>query len=513
MVSSPLLPRAGRARRPGAARRAAGALCAVLATSALAGCFAGQGSTSGGADRLRVAVLMTPAAGLSPLSDDAFTLSRLAIAETLVQLDDAGDAQPMLATAWTRVDGTTWRFTLRQGVSFHDGTAMTAEAVADSLTAAAAAAPAPRILDGVGLEAEVDPDAADAVLVRTAEADPLLPQRLSSPQLSVLAPSAYTGDGLPSPLGTATGMFELTALEGTTTATLQRNDAYWGGTAASPGVDVSFVPDGTARAAALRSGEADLVEAVPVAQAALVEASQLQQVSTSRTTELLLDTRDGVFADAGTRAAAREAVDVDALVEAVYEGYADAGEGLLSPAFGWASSRPARTATPAADVDGVHVTLATYSDRPELPELAVQVEQQLEAAGFEVEQVVREYAQIETDALAGEFDAFILSRSTVLDSGDPVAFMASDFTCGGTYNISGLCDPAVDAAVAAADAAAPGDARRAAVLAAEKLVLESDAVVPLVHESKLQGEGAGVSGAARDPRERTLVTLETVVER
>lgn len=61
--------------------------------------------------------------------------------------------------------------------------------------------------------------------------------------------------------------------------------------------------------------------------------------------------------------------------------------------------------------------------------MAVYLAQQLTAAGFTVKQVVREYSQIESDALAGKFDAFILSRATVLDSGDPVAYLYSDFAC------------------------------------------------------------------------------------
>ena len=49
------------------------------------------------------------------------------------------------------------------------------------------------------------------------------------------------------------------------------------------------------------------------------------------------------------------------------------------------------------------------------------------------------------------------------------------------------------------------------MLAAEALVLEADAAVPMLHERVLQGEQADVAGAARDPRERALVTTSTTV--
>ena len=54
-----------------------------------------------------------------------------------------------------------------------------------------------------------------------------------------------------------------------------------------------------------------------------------------------------------------------------------------------------------------------------------------------------------------------------------------------------------------------GDERRTAILAAEKLILESDAAIPMLHERVIQGEAAGVTGAARDPRERVLITADT----
>ena len=97
---------------------------------------------------------------------------------------------------------------------------------------------------------------------------------------------------------------------------------------------------------------------------------------------------------------------------------------------------------------GTSIVLGGYTDRPELAEMVVLIAQQLEAVGFTVKQDVREYAQIEADALAGAFDCFLLSRATVLDSGDPVAYMVSDFSSTGSFSLSLLADDAVDAALA-----------------------------------------------------------------
>jgi peptide/nickel transport system substrate-binding protein len=476
----------------------------------LPGCFAGTPETdaasSGG--RIAVAMLQPPRSGLSPLSDDAFKLSRWSTAETLVTLDADGNALPGLATGWTRTSELSWEFAVRTGVSFHDGSALTPAAVAGALSRAAAASPKPRILDGVALTAQARED---VVVVTTAEPDPLVPQRLSSPQLAILAESAYTADGRVNPIGTGTGPFRLVAVNGTTTATLDRFDGYWGERAKADGIDVSFVPDGTARAAAIRSGEAHVAEAVPVSQAALLDPATITEVPMPRTNTLYLNTRSGPFTDAGLRAAVREAVDAGEIVRGVYEGRADVAAGLLGPALPWAAAgrAPITDRTPAAAAAGTAITLATFSDRAELPEVASVVQQRLEDAGFTVTQVVREYAHIEQDALAGKFDVFILSRATVLDSGDPVAYLRSDFTCDGSFNLSGLCDPAVDELVRTAAGTEAGEDRRAAVLAAEAAVLRTDAAIPMLHERVVQGDATSVVDSAKDPRERLLITSAT----
>lgn len=459
--------------------------------------------------RIHVAMLQPPRSGLNPLSDDAFKLSRWSTAETLIRLDAAGEPQPFLATEWERVDGHTWRFAIREGVTFHDGSPLTAEQAAASLVAATQAVPKPRILDGVEMTVRAE---GNDVIVQTEVEDPLLPNRLSSPQLAILAKAAYGADGRVNPTRAGTGPFVLTRIEGVTSAHLDRFDGYWGERAKLSGIDADYVGDGTARAAALRTGTAQVVEAVPVGQAALIDPDLIHEVPMPRTNTLYLNTEKGPLADPALRAAVREAVDGARIVRTVYEGRADVARGLLGPALPWVDGlrQPVERAAPAVP-KGTPITLATFSDRAELPEVAVMVAQALTEAGFEVKQEVRQYAHIEADALAGAFDIFILSRATVLDSGDPVAYMFSDFACAGSFNISQLCDPEVDAALATAAAATPGPERRQAIVDAEAAILATDAAVPMLHERVIQGEAAGVSNAARDPRERTLITERTTL--
>ncbi|MEU1191573.1 ABC transporter substrate-binding protein [Streptomyces sp. NPDC005859] len=489
-------------------------LAGLVLTPFLAGCFASSGGDDGAASgagdgsRLRVALAFPPAENLSPYGADATILSRLGVTEGLTALDANGAAAPALAASWRREDDRTWLFTLREA-GFQDGTDVTPAAVAASLTHATEAAPAPAALSGVTLTAKAE--GSTGVRVTTAAPDPVLPLRLSSPGLAVLAPKAYGKKGAVDPVGTATGPFELTEVTGATAAGLDRFDDYWGGRAQASGVDVRFVADGTARTNALRTGQVDLAEAIPVSQAATLGADTRRETATTRTTSLLLNVKSGVFKDPALRAAARAAVDTSALAKGVYEGHADAGAGLYGPAVTWAGAKRVQPAgrAKAGAPGGASLTLATYDNRPELPEVAQVLKQQLEKAGFAVKLEVREYSRLESDALAGKFDAFVGARNSLLDTGDPVSLLASDFTCDGGYNLALLCDKAVDQAVAKAQGVADTGERQDAALAVEAAVLGTDAVVPLVHQRVITGVGAEVTGTLLDPYERTLVGTGT----
>ncbi|MEJ2854221.1 MULTISPECIES: ABC transporter substrate-binding protein [unclassified Saccharothrix] len=493
-----------------------GIVAALALLPVLAGCFAsgagGTGETSGG--RLRVALAVPPVQALSPHSNDATVLSKLSVAEGLTALGPDGTAVPALAQSWTRKDATTWVFELRKA-KFHDGTEVTADSVVTALDHAGAAKTKPRVLSDVTLKTKAED--ADTVTITTATADPVLPLRLASPALGIFAAKAYAADGTVSPIGAGTGAFRITGLTGKTKATLDRFDDYWGGRAQAPGIDVTWIADGTARANGLRAGEFDIAEWIPTAQAKLLDPATRHEVPSVRTDSLVLNTA-GLFADPSLRAAARAAVDGSALVDSVFGGYADPARGLFGPAVGWAADKrvevtgranAATTAEVKSKTEGRTLRLATYTNRAELPEAATVLQQQLEKAGFTVRQDVREYTQMESDLLAGGFDALVFSRVTLLDTGDAVAFLASDFAGSGVYNLARLKDAGVDQAIASA--AEEGDiaVRQQKIMRVEAEVLRTDAIVPLVHEKVVQGVSTAVEGVRLDPRERSLIDLNT----
>lgn len=490
--------------------RRLGVLLAVLGL-ALTGCFSTSGG-DGGDGRLRVGLSFPPTSGLSPYGNEATLATRLGVTEPLVVLT-GGTPTPALATTWTQVSPTSWRFVLRSGVTFHDGTPLNPEAVAGSLTRAAAATPTPRALASLaatGPALTAVPDGAGGVLVTTPAPDPVLPQRLASPELVILAPSAYADPSRPSPVRAGTGPFVLTRVDGSTGATLDANPSSWRGPVGAPGIDARFLADGAARANALRAGELDVAEAIPASQVASIAPPQrVAGVPLPRSVAVYLDQRSPVLADPGVRAAVRTALAPIDVAGTIYEGRADPAAGLFGPATPWAAARPPHPVTPPAPVAGQRLRLATYSDRAELPEIAAADAEALRRAGFTVDVTVLESSAFEAQLGTGAFDAVIISRSQQLDTGDPVGYLASDFSCAGSYNQARYCDPATDAILAAAAATSDVEARRRAALAVEARVLAADAVVPHVTERARVGLGAGVTGVVEDPNEQFLVTAAT----
>jgi peptide/nickel transport system substrate-binding protein len=466
---------------------------------------------------LKVALAFPPRAGLSVTSDDAFLLTRLGVAETLVKADGAGNATPLLATAWEQVNPTTWRFTLRKGVQFHDGTALDGASVARALSIVGAATTPPRSVRGIGLRA-VGIDAS-TVEVTTSRPDPLVPLRLSSPGTAILASSAYASIP-PRAIGTGTGPFRIDSVNDQRILT-GRFDSYWGGKAKLSGVEARLIADPIARTNALRSGEIDLAEGVPSSQVAAVRGDSKLDVlvyDLPRTTTLYLNTAKAPFNQLAYRQAVDQAIDRKALAAQLLDNAAAPGAGYFGPAVAWDPDVNVAAANPKAALAAVAkaglpdtVRLWTYPARAELPEIATALQAMLFEGGFETKITVAEYDSLEPKVLAGEFDMFLLSRSYMVDVPDPAAFLISDFTCAGGYNLNRYCSSTFDSVVAPLATTVDRGARTKIFAEAAK-ILERDVIgVPILHDKARIGISTSVKGLIPDPLEQRLITTEVTV--
>jgi peptide/nickel transport system substrate-binding protein len=473
---------------------------------------------------LRIAAQFSPRSGYAIDTDDAFVLAQLGATEALTSAAADGQVRPALAESWTQVDPLTWRFVLRPGVTFHDGTPLTPSAVVTALGYVAGVAAPPRALRGIGLTAAED--GANAVRIATARPDPILPQRMSSPSTAILALSAYSGGGAPSVIGTGTGPMRLTSVEGTQRTLLERFDGYWGGRPALARVTATFVNDPAARALALRAGDVDIAQGLP--ESSLLEFSagsgfDEQTIAAPRTISLLMNQSAAPFSDLRVRQAVTRAVDRTALAEQALAGSAMPASELFGPAVAWGAQGPA----PARDLDRarallaqagygpdnpLHVRLWTYQNRPELPTLATAVQAMLREGGIDAEIQIGDYGVQEPELLAGRYDMFLLSRSYLTDVPDAGATLRSDYTCGGSYNINHYCSPAFDALIATLDTTTDVAARQEIFRTSARMLVDDAVGVPLVHSLE-NGVSRNVVGYTVDPMAKQLVTPQLAVTR
>ena len=276
----------------------------------------------------------------------------------------------------------------------------------------------------------------------------------------------------------------------------------------------TFSEDGSARARAIQSGEVSLTQGIPISQVSgLGDGVKTDFVPIPRGTYLHLNTKKGVFADAGLRARVAEVVDPGTVVKDIYEDHAENPKwALFAQTSEWAKSVVSKnslagTTEPEPDTK---IRLATWNSRPELPEAATVIADQLRTAGFDVEVVVKPYNAIESAILGGDFDVVLGNRGYGLGAADPVSFLMSDYGCDGSYNLSQYCNADIDAELQSASEITDLDERYTKAAEISAKIVADNAVIPIAHENSVIST-KNLDGIAMDTYERKLLTKDTKI--
>ncbi|TDF92478.1 MULTISPECIES: ABC transporter substrate-binding protein [Arthrobacter] len=497
-----------------------GAAGATLALTISACSFSGgngNGAATGSANAI-IDMQFTPRANFALETDDAFILSQIGCLETLVRYDEGtGKLQPSLATAWKQTTPTTWDFTIRDGVTFQNGTRLTAANVAGALSRALhVETPARSFKPSV----VSDVKALDSSTVRVTSPAPnaLIPFNLASVNTGILAPEAFKANSV-DPIGACTGPFKPTAYTPGQSMKLVRNDQYWGTKPALGSVEAKFVPDGATRATQVRTGEADIALGIPASSLADLKGDKnvvVTQTGAPKTNGLYLNTSKAPFNNPDVRRAIQLAIDTSAISSQVYDDTAQPAIGPFAPNEPWSPKDPAakqnldqaKALLKSAGVDPgkLSLELLGYTEHPEFPDLATVIQSDLAKIGVTVKVRIANYAAIEPNLLSGQYDMALLSRNHLIDIPDPLGFLASDYTCKGSFNISHYCSPEMDKLIA--DAGSKPDVQdRDAIYARIARKLQDDAVtVFLVHEQSTAVVRANVKNFTIDPLARDAIT-------
>ena len=247
--------------------------------------------------------------------------------------------KPMLATGWKVVNDTTWEFTLRPGVKFHNGEPFTAHAVKATIDYALDPANKSHYATSSYWKPVKEVQVVNDLTVRfvTDKPYPSLIDHASLTDLLVLPPKALKELGpqklAEHPIGT--GPFKFVEWRRDERLVVERNPDYWQSPADASRVTFRFIPEFSARLAALLSGEIDIMKDVPPHVIDAVERSgraKLRSTVSSRINYLaLVNLKPGPMQDVRVRRAMNHAVDVDELIAKVLKGHATRLCGPLAP--------------------------------------------------------------------------------------------------------------------------------------------------------------------------------------
>lgn len=282
----------------------------------------GNGDDGGGAGGAITIALGSEPTSLDPhlVDDGGERAVNDNIYETLLVRTPEGELAPGLATALPeQLDDTTWQFTLREGVVFHNGEAFNADSVVATVERMR------RLIDEEATDQSgffgsiTGAEAVDEMTVNitTDGPDGVLPARMYWLKM-IPASVADVEDLSDEPVGT--GPYRFVEFARGDQVTIEANEDYWGGAPDIGEVTYRFIEEGGSRLAGLLSGEYDLITNLQPED--VERAPKSAQVQGQEHPTIILDATDGLTADVRVREALNLAVDKDAIVEELFGGFA-----------------------------------------------------------------------------------------------------------------------------------------------------------------------------------------------
>jgi len=438
--------------------------------------------------------------------------------EGLVRRGKDMSIEPALATAWEPIgDGEGWRFTLRQGVTFHDGSAFTAEDVLFSYNRASSEVADTRSWFAPVSEVRIVDDFTVDIL--TAAPNPIFPDSIANWMIMDSDWAAQRNAALPDKEqgnfatlnANGTGAFMLAERQPGLKTVLTPFENWWG--AAEHNITrAEFTPiqNPATAVAALLSGDVDLINPVPIQDAARlsgrdgvkviqgIEARVIMLGFGHDHAELKYTDAAGQpnpFQDVRVRRAVAQAINVPAILQTIMRGSAEPASQLVSPAMrGYSTANAAR---PAYDVAAARALLAEAgyaegfsfglkcpNDRYLNDEAVCQaVVSMLAQIGIEAELDAMPVRNYWPELRADNFDMYLLGWSPgTFDAEHPLRFLAStpnEEKRLGSWNFGAYSNARIDEILPMIQSEIDETARQAMLDEAAAILQDEVAYVPL----------------------------------
>ena len=431
--------------------------------------------------------------------------------DTLFHKDASGNFIPGLAESWEWLeDGYTLQIKVREGVTFHDGSAFDAEDVVASVKYLTR--PESALASNYG--SEFDGEVVDQYTANIWPTD-------KSPKGNVLdllyAHAMMSADDIANKTLSTTmngcGPYKFVKYENET-CYLEAFENYWdtANAAKMKYCEYKYVAESSTRLAALQTGEAQLIERVDIEQVPLLEADatvEYSKVFVDEQKYMIFKCTQDVMQEELVRKAISYAIDRETIVNDILGGYAvlaDAYVSHVNPAYSPASGMPTYDPEKAKALlaeagypNGEGLPEISYITSvglyPKTKEYAEYIKSTLEEVGFKINLIVEEVAAWETD-LYLEDSCLMCDTGWMNVGGDTNFIIASHY---GSNGIPGRCNfshyDEVDAAMAA-ETAATDPAERKAIIQNDlwPLLVETNTNMPLFDSVLIYGYSADLQG-------------------
>jgi len=422
---------------------------------------------------------------------------------------------PQLATEWKTTSPTTWVFTLREDVVFHDGTPMTSEDVVFSLLRAQQ--PTSDFKEYISTVTSVRALGNYTVQIKTKAPNPILLNQLSNifvmskkwatDNFAIVPQNWDAGQETFSATNAmGTGPFKITLREPNTKTVFKKNGKWWGNVEHNiTQIHLLPIKNAATRVAALLSGELDIVTDAPVQDLARIKSSGGHKVESTpqmRTIFLGMDqaadqlrtgnTGDNPFKKKEVRQALYQAIDIEAIKKKVMRGLSEPAGIITFPGVtGYTKALDKRLPydvnaakqllADAGYPDGFEVELRCPNDRYVNDEaICTAVVGMLGKIGVKVNLFAQTKSKHFKELKDNQGDFYMLGWGVpTLDSHYVFHYL---YESGASWNKVNFSDAEVDAAIRVMEGEVDLDKRNAAIAKAWKIVRDNIAYLPLHHQ-------------------------------
>ncbi|HEX2111947.1 MAG TPA: ABC transporter substrate-binding protein [Gaiellaceae bacterium] len=436
--------------------------------------------------------------------------------EYLTWSDEKLELQPRLAESWEpNDDGSVWTFRIRQGVTFHDGAALTAEDVATTLNTHADpdnGSPALSAFTGVlskGAARAVDEA---TVEVRLEAPNGNFPYLVSSDNYNVIIlPADHDYGSNYERSFNGTGPWKLDRFRQGNNVSYTKNPEYWD-QERQPFADrseIRFLDEEQARVLALQGGEVEVVSNFTATGGAGILTDpnvSVLEVKSVEHRQIHMRVDRPPFDDKNVRQALALTLDRQAIIEGLFEGKADLGnDHPFAPAF--PSTDPdvpqreqdldqARSLlAEAGSEDGLGAQLRTW-DGVEIPDLAQLVQDFAQEVGIRIELNITDAGTYYGDAVFGKspwLDS-VLGITDYGHRGVPNVYLTAVYKSDGTWNAAHFKNPQADQLINEYMRALDIDSQRAAARQLQELLLDETPVIIPYFFTRLAATTGNVTG-------------------